>query len=403
MATLSWVLWGIILLLFSYWLVMAMAAIVPARRVNLEGRIAQTRFALSVPAHDEEAVIASTIQRLLKLDYPRELFQVYVVADHCQDRTAAIARQAGAEVFERNSGPRCGKSGALLWLFEQILQNPDLDAVVVFDADTLVEESFLRVMDARLAAGTQVVQGQHVIANPEDGWFPGLTWAMFLIDNRFQNLGRCNLGWSAKHMGDSICFRADVLRCMGCGEGLTEDYQLRQNLLLAGKRIDYEPAAIGYGEAPITWNQAKAQRARWLKGTQDANRNNALRLLAAGLRSHSFALFDGALQAVIPSFSTLSLLSVVILFVQIFVNLAAGRFVFPQGALLAWGFLIFLLIFYPVWGLMLEKAPIRAYWMIFTGPIFILWRTLLALRTRLGWGPKIWVHTQHGRQGRSQS
>ena len=94
---------------------------------------------------------------------------------------------------------------------------------------------------------------------------------MFLIDNRFQNLGRSNLGWSAKNMGDSICFRVDVLLQLGWGEGLTEDYHLRHKLLLNGIRIAYEPAAIGYGEAPITWSRARAQRARWLRGTHDTS------------------------------------------------------------------------------------------------------------------------------------
>jgi len=61
------------------------------------------------------------------------------------------------------------------------------------------------VMDARLAQGDQVIQGQHVIRNPKQGWFAALTWAMFLIDNRYQ-IWPLQFRWSAKHMGDSICF-----------------------------------------------------------------------------------------------------------------------------------------------------------------------------------------------------
>ena len=91
---------------------------------------------------------------------------------------------------------------------------------------------------------------------------------MFLVDNRFQNLGRSNLGWSAKHMGDSICFHVSVLRRYGWGRGLTEDYNLRQQLLLGGIRITYEPEALGQGEATQTWRQARVQRARWLRGSR---------------------------------------------------------------------------------------------------------------------------------------
>ena len=78
-----------------------------------------------------------------KLDYPAKLISIYIVADHCSDNTAAIAREAGAVVHERNTGPRGGKGTALNWLFAQIfsdenpesLYNEGIDAVLIFDAD----------------------------------------------------------------------------------------------------------------------------------------------------------------------------------------------------------------------------------------------------------------------------
>ncbi len=50
---------------------------------NNGNRIPQTRFALAIPAHNEEAVISETVQRLLQMDYPAELFRVCIVADYC--------------------------------------------------------------------------------------------------------------------------------------------------------------------------------------------------------------------------------------------------------------------------------------------------------------------------------
>ncbi len=64
-------------------------------------------------------------------------------------------------------GRGCPCNGCFSW----VLQEPG-GAIVVFDADTSVDPSFLRIMDARLANGSQVIQGQHVISNPSDGWFP---------------------------------------------------------------------------------------------------------------------------------------------------------------------------------------------------------------------------------------
>ena len=238
MATTSLLVLLVSLLPLAYLLLLALASVYLASPPIRIRERPSTRFTIAIPAHDEASVIGATVRRLCALDYPAELFSVHVVADHCSDHTAALARQAGALVHERNEGPRNGKGAALMWLFQSILDN-SCDAVVIFDADTQVDPCFLCIMDAHLARGAQVIQGQHIIRNPESGWFPALTWAMFLVDNRFQNLGRSNLGWSAKHMGDSICFRAEVLRKIGWGEGLTEDYQLRQRLLLEGIRITY--------------------------------------------------------------------------------------------------------------------------------------------------------------------
>jgi 1,2-diacylglycerol 3-beta-glucosyltransferase len=353
-----------------------------------------TRFAIAIPAHDEASVIAATVDRLRSLDYPAGLLAIHVVADHCSDETAALARRAGATVHERGDGPRTGKGAALAWLFERILDDA-YDAVVVFDSDTHVAADFLRLMDARLAQGAQVIQGQHVIRNPDDGWFPALTWAMFLIDNRIQNLGRSNLGWSAKNMGDSICFRAGILRRLGWGEGLTEDYQLRQRLLLAGVTIRYEPLAKGYGEAPRTWAQARAQRARWLRGTQTASRQLAPRLLAAALQRRDPVLLDGAMQAYLPSFSSLTLVCVIALLGQVLLNFLVGRAV-PAGLIYGWIGVCVALFAYPLFGLALERAPARAYFVILTGPVFILWRTALAIKARYSRYPAVWVRTAHG-------
>lgn len=394
MTTLSILLLVLLFLPFAYLLAMALASIRPARALDWENRPAATRFAIAIPAHNEDTVIASTVQRLLALNYPPEHFTVHIVADHCSDQTAMLARQAGAVVHERNLGPRSGKGAALTWLFERILQDPDVDAVIIFDADTRVDADFLRVMDARLAGGAQVVQGQHRISNPHQGWFPALTWAMFLIDNRYQNLGRANLGWSAKHMGDSICFRAGVLRRLGWGEGLTEDYQLRQRLLLEGTQIAYEPAALGLGEAPLTWHQARAQRARWLRGTHDASRQFAGQLLREGLKRGDGALLDGALQAYLPSYSTLTLLAVLLLAAQLIFYWVGGHI--AAWAWIAWAAFVVLLYFYPLFGLALERAPLRAYLAILTGPVFMVWRTWLALQARLGRRAVTWVRTAHG-------
>ena len=385
----------LLMLPLGYLLLLAFSGFRSASMPDTYHRSPSTRFMIIIPANNEVSVIGATVKRLLAIDYPTHLFSIHINADHCSDNTAEVARRAGAVVHEHKEGPRTGKGAALCWLFKRLLEKEQCDAVVIFDADTQVDPKFLRVMDWRLAQGDQVIQGQHIICNPNQGWYPALTWAMFLVDNRFQNFGRSNLGWSAKNMGDSICFRVDILRKLGWGEGLTEDYNLRFQLLLKDIRIVYEPAAIGYGEAPLTWARARAQRARWLRGTHDASQQYVKHLIVEGIKRRNFAMLDGALQASFPSYSTLSLLVWIGLAVQVPMDLfIESVYLWPQIG--AWAAMIVTLLIYPLVGLALERAPVRAYIVILLGPYFILWRTWLALISRFGGKQVTWIRTKHG-------
>jgi cellulose synthase/poly-beta-1,6-N-acetylglucosamine synthase-like glycosyltransferase len=394
--TLFWAISLLLLIPILYLLIIAAAASLPRRLPPIPMAAPRIRFGIIIPAHNEGAVIATTVTKLLALDYPSGLFTVHVIADHCTDKTAEFARMAGAVVHQRDGGPRGGKGSAMNWGLEQILTTTSTyDAVIVFDADTQVDSSFLRIMNARLCAGAKVVQGQHVISNPNKGLFPALTWAMFIVDNRFQNQGRSNLRWSAKNMGDSICFRADILKKMGWGEGLTEDSQLRCRLLLEGVRIEYEPKAKGFGEATLSWVQARNQRTRWLSGKFDICRQYAWKLLKKGLRSKNCAMLDGAVQAISPSYSTLTLVSLLLLMIALLKTMIA-RDDLDNGVNIYLAIVVFFLFIYPFWGLALERAPFKAYLAILAGPLFIVWRSWLALNSRLLEKPVHWIRTSHG-------
>lgn len=347
------------------------------------------RFAVAIPAHNEAAVIAGTVSTILATDYPASHLDVYVVADHCDDETARLASQAGGNVFERQVGPSGSKGAALAWLFERIFTGGrSYDAVAIFDADTRVASDFFRVMNRYLRQGAEVVQGNHVIRNPQAGWFPALTWAMFRIDNRVQNQGRDRLGLSAKNMGDAICFRAEVLQRLGWGDGLTEDYAFRQRLLLDGLRIQYASEAVAFGDAAVTWAEARAQRARWLRGVYQSSRQIGRTLLLEGLRRGNLPLLDGALQAYLPSYSTMALLTSLLMLSAWMLRPWLWSWL-PA----AWLSLFVLIFFYPLIGLALDRAPLKAYLIILSGPLFILWRTGLGFWARFLQRQVLWVRT----------
>ena len=61
----------------------------------------QNRFAAVICARNEEKTLENCIRTLLAQDYPGGI-RVFVAADNCTDKTAEIARHAGAIVYERN-------------------------------------------------------------------------------------------------------------------------------------------------------------------------------------------------------------------------------------------------------------------------------------------------------------
>jgi cellulose synthase/poly-beta-1,6-N-acetylglucosamine synthase-like glycosyltransferase len=63
----------------------------------LSGKASGLRYSVIVPAYQAMSVIGSCVQALNRQTIPREQFEVIVVDDGSTDRTAAVAREAGAD------------------------------------------------------------------------------------------------------------------------------------------------------------------------------------------------------------------------------------------------------------------------------------------------------------------
>src|SRR5947209_11221952 len=101
------------------------------------------RFAILVPAHNEEILLPRLLQSLTDLTYPRHLFEIYVVADNCSDRTGELAHAGGAHVYHRTDESEIGKGYALRWLLAELERdNLQHDAFVVVDAESVVSSNF---------------------------------------------------------------------------------------------------------------------------------------------------------------------------------------------------------------------------------------------------------------------
>ncbi len=244
-------------------------------------------IAVVVPARNEEAGIAATIESLLAQDL--RAMTIHVVSDASTDATAEIARRyASRGVIVHELRERHGKAGAL----QVALDASDCELFMVVDADTVCEPGAIRAMtqqfaDPRIAG----VTGNPRVADPQ-GFLPRMQSMEYL--GIIGLIKRADSFWGGLFTvsGAAACFRTDALRAVGgwTTASVTEDIELSWRLQKAGHELAYEPRAHFAIQAPTGIAALHRQRRRWaqgmcetlrLHGNLASTRNAALIPLAA--------------------------------------------------------------------------------------------------------------------------
>ena len=230
------------------------------------------RYAVLISARNEEEVIGELIESLQQQDYPKELLDIYVIADNCTDATAQVARQAGAHVYERFDRVRVGKGYAMDWFFHRLEEEGKgdvYDGYFVFDADNIVDPAFVREMNNVFDSGDYAaITCYRNSKNYASNWISADYSLWFLREARFLNFARMQLGTGCAVSGTGFLVSAQVVRENGGWPYhlLTEDIQFSIDCAVHGRRIGYCDKAVVYDEQPTTFQQSWNQRMRWSKG-----------------------------------------------------------------------------------------------------------------------------------------
>lgn len=366
------------------------------------------RFALVIPAHNEERVIGDLIENLWQLRYPRELYDVYVVADNCEDDTAAVARQRGATVIERHESGRRGKNHALRWAFAQVLalaahQGRDYDAFVVIDADNAVSLDFLQKMNNRLCQGERLLQGYLATKNPDDSLVSRVIALQYIVTNRLWQLGKERLRLSCALGGTGTCITVDLIKEYGWnGESLTEDLEFEIRMALEGVRSAWVHEAVVYDEKPTAFRVAWRQRQRWMIGQFDVLRRYLPSLLIESLRKRDLNLLDQALYLLQPLWLLViggyAILENALIILRLSQAVTAGGLQshVPDLVSVTLPFVAYLLLYIPL-ALYLEKIPARPRLLPMVIQVLLvpaIW-FFIVLSSLLHLGERKWVHTPH--------
>ena len=255
------------------------------------------KFMAIIPAHNEETVIVNLIESLKKQDYPKELLDIYVIADNCTDNTAKIAKEAGAIVYERFDEKNKTKGFAMNWfLNKKIEEKADYDAFCIFDADNIVSVDFIKNMNKKLCQGEEVVQGYRDIKNPTDSWISAGYALFYWTMNRFYHLARYNLGLSPLINGTGFMVKFDIIKQEGWNtKTLTEDIEFSLKNIIKGRKIGWAIDAKVYDEQPIGFKQSWSQRSRWTVGHLQCMKYYTTDLAKSVKEHKSLMNFDGLL------------------------------------------------------------------------------------------------------------
>ena len=334
----------------------------------------QHRFMTIIPAHNEEKVVVNLIESLKKLDYPKDLYDIYVIADNCTDKTAEVAKKAGAIVYERFDEAHKTKGHALQWfLAQKIEEDAPYDAFCIFDADNIVDENFLKVMNKKLCQGEEVVQGYKDIKNPSDSWVSAGYAIFYWTMHRFYHLARYNIGLSPLMNGTGFMVKFDVIKPQGWNtKTLTEDIEFSLKRIIEGKKLGWARDAIVYDEQPVGFKQSWTQRSRWTVGHMQCLKEYTKPLAEAVVKNKTVMNFDGLLYMLGTTPMLILTLVLVIVNIVLFATRAMTGLDFTIQML---KYIIPTLLVLPFMGLVvlyLEKKPIKPMIKgLLTYPIFM--------------------------------
>jgi cellulose synthase/poly-beta-1,6-N-acetylglucosamine synthase-like glycosyltransferase len=259
----------------------------------------KTKFAVIVPGHNEEKVISGIVKNLNKdMNYPRELFEVFVIADNCTDKTASIAREFGANVFE-NTTPKGAPKGKPYAIKAFLENNPDVfedfDVLTIFDADNIVHFDYFNEVNSQFIANEDcdLIQCRVLSKNPDDNHISGGYSLSESFMNRFYTIPKQRFGINTTIQGTGFNVRLDYLKEVGWNpKSITEDFEFQVEMSNLNKKSQFNCDAKIYDEKPTTTKNSLVQRLRWSRGHWNVAFGNTFEIIKSIFTHRNLTALD---------------------------------------------------------------------------------------------------------------
>ena len=220
------------------------------------------RYLVLFPAYKEDAVIFSSAESFLKQSYQKEYYDVIVLSDKMRAETNKALRELDIEVLEVHF-EQSSKAKTLAYAME-IYGNHPYDAVIIMDADNIVNTDFLSSVTCAYNSGYKAIQA-HRTAKNTDTSISILDGVSEEINNSIFRKGFSRVGLSATLSGSGMVFDFDWFKNhIHLSSSSGEDKEFEAMLLKEGIHIEYLENVLVYDEKISQTGTFYNQRRRWL-------------------------------------------------------------------------------------------------------------------------------------------
>ncbi len=266
MIFLEYIFWGVLFLLglnVSYLLIFGLGGLLGRKLKSSRVKEQKSSYLIMVPGYKEDGVIVSVANNLSKIDYPKELFDVLIIADSFQEKTLKELEEEDVQVLEV-SFEKSTKAKALNKAFDSIQKK--YDYAIIMDADNVVEREFLHQIESvSQQQGIKALQCHRIAKNTNTN-VAVLDTISEEINNHIFRKGHINLGLSSSLIGSGMVFNydliSDFLKKSKAIGGFDKELELM--MLKDGIKIQYLDDCFVYDEKVQKMNHLNNQRRRWL-------------------------------------------------------------------------------------------------------------------------------------------
>ena len=257
----------------------------------------QHKFAILFPAYKEDRVILPVVESFLQQHNTQELYKVIIISDHMQENTNERLAQLPITLLKANY-ENSSKAKALNFAMDHFGRD-EFDAVVILDADNIVDTNFLLEINKVFDAGVQAIQAHRTAKNrnTDIAVLDGLSEE---VNNSIFRRGHVRLGISSALIGSGMIFNYqwfhdNVKHLVTTGE----DKELEVLLLKQRIFIEFLDEVYVYDEKTQGEKGFYNQRRRWL-ATQFAQWGRVFKDLPRAILSGNIDYSDKLIQWMLP-------------------------------------------------------------------------------------------------------